>query len=73
MHFNPRWIAGKTVARVDMNTVRDGSSSGHASHNPVIIFDDGSKIWFNVIEGSDKYGNEYGMSIGYAKPTRKGK
>lgn len=70
MRFNPKWIIGKTVASVEMNTLRDGSTTGHASHNPVIHFSDGSRIWFTVIEGSDKYGNEYGLSVGYTKAAR---
>ena len=65
MKFNPKWIVGKRVASVEMNPLRGGQSGGSVSHNPVIYFADGSQIWFTVQEGSDKFGNAYGVGISY--------
>jgi hypothetical protein len=43
-HLNPRWIVGKTVARVDLGCFPDGR--GDTAHNPGIWFTDGSSIGF---------------------------
>ena len=60
--FNPRWIVGKTVARVDMNPWDSGK--GNQAHSPVIHFTDGSSIRF-VTEETEI--GEYGTAVVYQK------
>ena len=62
LRFDPRWIVGKTVARVEMHPVSDGR--GGTSHNPVITFTDGSFIRFETEETEDLL---YGTMIVYRK------
>jgi hypothetical protein len=62
--LNPRWIVGKTVARVDLNPFDDGK--GATAHAPVIYFTDGSSISFST-EETDMEG--YGISINYLERT----
>lgn len=67
MTFNPRWILGKTVARVEMNPFQKslhGERHGVA-HDPRIIFTDGSSIAFSTEETEV---GSYGTSISYTKP-----
>ncbi len=54
MRFNPKWIIGKTVERVEMNPFesrefpeRIGSM---VAHDPCIYFTDGSSIAFSTEE-----------------------
>jgi hypothetical protein len=63
--FNPRWIVGKRVAQVNMNTLAGERNSTSPSHRPVITFDDGSAISFETEETND--GAYYGTSISYHK------
>ncbi len=59
--FNPKWIVGKTVARVDMNPFSDGK--GSTTFRPYIMFTDGSRVWFSTDETEV---GEYGISVGYS-------
>lgn len=61
--FNPKWIAGKTVERVEMNGIQlpDASRVG-VLHKPVIYFTDGSTLAFRV-EESDSWA--YGVDLVY--------
>jgi hypothetical protein len=54
--FNPKWIKGKVVARVEMNTESLHAGRKGVKHNPEIHFTDGSRICFNVVEDEDNYG-----------------
>lgn len=69
--FNPQWITGKTVARVDMHPQRvpfnsfTPSALGPTMHEPIIHFTDGSSIRFHVEEHPD--GDDYGVDIVYIK------
>lgn len=64
MSFNPKWIVGKRVARVDMGTERFRAAGQVVTmHNPYIHFDDGSCIRFFTEENPD--GGEYGTGIAY--------
>jgi hypothetical protein len=51
--LNPRWIVGKTVARVDLNSFDSGRAA--TAHGPVIHFTDGSSISFSTEGTSIKY------------------
>jgi hypothetical protein len=51
--LNPRWIVGKTVARVDLNSFDDGRAG--TAHGPVIHFTDGSSISFSTEGASIKH------------------
>lgn len=66
--FNPRWIAGKTVSRVDMRPFDSGHVSyGKIAHDPVIHFTDGSCVSF-VTEETEV--GVYGVDIVYRKAGR---
>lgn len=70
MHFNPKWIKGKTVAQVDLNPFPKGlewQSRRGTAHNPVIWFTDGSSIRF-ITEETENDG--YGTAIAYRKATK---
>lgn len=62
----PRWLVGKTVARVDMNPFPDGR--GGVAHSPVITFTDGSCARF-VVEETDTA--DYGVAITYTPARRR--
>lgn len=64
--FNPKWIVGKTIARVDMRMF-DMSREFHGAkaHDPLITFTDGSSITFVTQETGT---GEYGTDISYHKP-----
>lgn len=65
MSFQPHWIVGKTVAKVDMGNWRgDGDTSDR--HDPTIWFTDGSSIGF-LTEESESL--SYGTDIIY-RPRR---
>jgi hypothetical protein len=68
VNFNPKWIIGKTVARVEMNAepAREASADKTLMHSPCITFTDGSRITFTA-EESD-FGR-YGVDIDYWKAT----
>lgn len=70
MSFNPKWIVGKTIERVEMNPFKAGSDENPRmlAHAPRIHFSDGSWIYFHTEETEV---GEYGTDIGYAKPKRK--
>lgn len=61
--FNPKWIVGKTVARVEMNTFNAGGGRGVA-HDPTIVFTDGSRIAFVADELED---DGYGIRVIYVR------
>lgn len=63
-NFNPKWIVGKSVARVEMNPFDDGQ--GRKAHDPRIWFTDGSSIAFTTEETEV---GEYGTNISYS-PAR---
>jgi hypothetical protein len=67
-NFNPRYIIGKTVARVEMrpNLARDFGREKY--HDPVITFTDGSAIMFYT-EETDR--GEYGTGITYHTAKRR--
>lgn len=66
--FNPRWIIGKTVARVEMRPFDAGNQGrGETAHDPHIYFTDGSQIWFLTEETET---GEYGTEIIYRKAER---
>ena len=60
MSFNPRWIVGKIVERVEMNPTPDGR--GGVCHGPRIFFTNGTSIAF-MTEETDH--GEYGTDIIY--------
>lgn len=66
--FNPRWIVGKTIDRVEMNHFPSGRGlTGRAiTYDPSIYFTDGSAICFLTDETE---GNEYGVRIIYTKAS----
>lgn len=64
MTFNPQWIKGKKVARVDMRPFDSGHKD--AATHPVIYFTDGSRLTFYTQETE---GGEYGTGISYRKAT----
>lgn len=66
--FNPRWIEGKTIERVEMNPFNRGDGYSDVAHDPHIRFTDGSSIAF-VTEETDT--GSYGTSIVYIKANRK--
>jgi hypothetical protein len=59
---NPKFLVGKTIERVEMNTFPNGRG-GYASA-PVIYFTDGSSISFETQETERGY---YGTKIDYQK------
>lgn len=65
MTFNPNWIVGKTVERVEMFPFDDGR--GGTAHRPVVFFTDGTKIFFAAEETE----REPGVDISYV-PAEKG-
>ncbi len=72
MSFNPKWIIGKRVRAVKMNSFhpRDGYAGidyGRTMHHPVIEFEDGSEVVFQTEEHPE--GDGYGVSIIYRKPA----
>lgn len=66
--FNPKWIVGKTVASVDMQT-QEHLECGRIGvfHEPIIYFADGSSIAFSTEETEI---GVYGTDIIYC-PARK--
>ncbi len=62
--LQPRWLVGKTIARVEMNATPNGR--GGTCHAPRITFTDGSAITFNPepVENS-----EGGVGISYWPST----
>lgn len=62
--FNPKWIIGRKVVRVEMNAF-DNAPYGQA-HNPRIYFDNGASIAF-VTEELES-GSDYGTAIVYSPP-----
>ena len=69
MTFSPRWIIGKTVARVEMNPFERGLHQARGvAHNPRIVFTDGSSITFSTEETEV---GEYGTAIEYWKGDNK--
>lgn len=67
--FNPKWIVGKTIAKVDMRPFEAGEPTRMGmAHDPIIIFTDGSHIWFTTEETEV---GEYGTSISYAPGKRR--
>ena len=67
MRFNPNWLKGKTVLKVEMNPYDAGSARHRVAHNPRIYFTDGSSIAFTTEETE---GSDYGTDIVYSKPRR---
>lgn len=65
--FQPRWIEGKTVERVEMNPFRDGR--GSTAHDPRIVFTDGSSVTF-LAEETDVA--QYGTDICYHPAPKTG-
>jgi hypothetical protein len=61
--FNPKWLKGKVVERVEMNPFSDGR--GGMTHDPRIVFTDGSSIRFDVAPTEN---DEGGVDIRYIKP-----
>lgn len=72
--FNPHWIVGKTVARVEMNQfpseLHRGQRPDHVAHNPRIYFADGSSIAFMTQETET---GEYGTNIIYSPASKRHK
>lgn len=66
---NPKWLVGKTIARVEMNPSPGEASGGGTAHRPEIWFTDGSHIWFVAEEL--EHGDGYGVEIGYTPSMRK--
>jgi len=62
--FNPRWIEGKTIAKVEMRPFDAGMALNWNAHDPIIRFTDGSSIQF-VTEETET--GEYGTNIVYSK------
>lgn len=54
--FNPQWITGKTIERIEMNRWKD---NGRSMADPTIHFTDGSRLCF-VVEEPDR-GDQYGV------------
>ena len=70
MPFNPKWLIGRTITRVDMHTQRvldNGGPRYRTMHFPVITLDNGAELSFFVEE--DPNGAEYGVDFIYHKPT----
>jgi hypothetical protein len=73
MPFNPKWLVGKTIERVDMRSFDDGR--GRTTHNPRITFTDGTALTFGADEL--EHGDGYGIALNYhpknprpRKPTK---
>jgi hypothetical protein len=66
MRFDPKWIVGKTIARVEMNPFDAGGGRGTA-HDPAIYFTDGTRITFMAQELEE---DGYGVAIIYRKPLK---
>lgn len=66
--FNPNWLKGKTIERVEMNPFSARELVDETAHRPVVFFTDGSYIWFSA-EETDL--GEYGVDISYSPPQRK--
>lgn len=67
--FNPKWIIGKTIAKVDMRPFEAGEYARMSTaHDPIITFTDGSRIWFTTEETEV---GAYGTAIGYAPGKRR--
>lgn len=65
--FNPRWIVGKTVAKVEMNSFEAAPDvNRRLAHDPRVTFTDGSSIRFVTQETEV---GEYGVEIVY-RPAR---
>lgn len=62
MSFNPKWIIGKTVAKVDMRVFRKEEFGRSTATDPIIIFTDGSRITFTTQETEI---GTYGTAINY--------
>jgi hypothetical protein len=71
MTINPKWLIGKTIAKVEMRPFnsRDNGEKGTA-HDPHITFTDGSRIWFTTQETEV---GEYGTCISYEPGKRRAK
>lgn len=57
----PRWVRGKTIARIELRPFADGR--GGTAHDPVIVFTDGSALGF-MVEETDV--GAYGVAPIYA-------
>jgi hypothetical protein len=53
MTFNPKWIIGKTVERVEMNPFGMSHDLKEPIHDPRIYFTDGSMIGFGCEEADE--------------------
>jgi hypothetical protein len=59
MNFNPKWIVGKTVDRIEMRPFKCGpGASQRTAHDPIIWFTDGSSISFVTEETEGDCGTE---------------
>lgn len=63
-NFNPKWIIGKTIISVVMNTEKAREHGNEVFHNPIINFSDGSSISFI---GEETDFGIYGVGIVYHK------
>jgi hypothetical protein len=58
--FNPRWLIGRKIVRVDMNRFdtgrKDRTGKKIIATDPVIHFDNGAYIDFSVQETEGDYG-----------------
>ena len=57
-----RWLIGKTIADVKWNTYE--TWDGRKADDPVIVFEDGSRILITGVETGDRPG----VDVGYIKP-----
>lgn len=69
MSFNPRWVIGKRVARVEMRPFLARDFGPEKATNPRVIFHDGSYIEFFTQETD---GGEYGTGIRFTKAQKGG-
>ena len=58
--FNPKWIIGKTIARVEMTSARVQVVQAQ----PRIVFTDGSSITLDIASVSANF-DDYGISVTY--------
>lgn len=66
--FNPNWIKGKVVDRIEMRYFDDGA--GGRSSDPRIVFTDGSFLTFRVHEAPES-GHFYGVEPTYWKAVKR--
>lgn len=65
-YFNPKWVAGRKIVAVTLNSWKD--ETGQTHHAPRFKLDNGATICFVVTEQDQ--GGDYGVQPVYVKEAK---